>query len=319
MVPSDPVLDRDQLASFDAGYCVVERLLDPAWIAELKGDVDLLADDGGRAARLTRDVSPTAMERLSRLVRTPLLRQVPSERPRAHDLPAIGRLVWHPGIMSVLDQLMAAWRPRAEWTLSDSVPEELPYDDAAARRRYVFHHVNAARHDAGTRGLPWHHDYDQYPQTNRSHLMVHVLLYLNGLNGSIGDLLLTPGTQRSIASKRALWDMGWADLPGTVVIDDLPPGSAVFMQSAMFHARRPKPGGYDEPRYFLDLSYCQTGVRWPDSYAGSHEALLRRHAEEGGDRPWLFDRSWFFDAAAAHHLAEATQGSILADAARPKP
>lgn len=321
--PLDPLpdapLDAGRLGSFDDGFCVVERLLDPDWIAELKTDVDLLAANAGRAAGLGSDASPAALARMSRLVRTPLLRQMPSESPRAHDLPAIGRLVWHPRIMAVLDQLMAAWRPRAEWALGCGVPEEAPYDAAPERRRYVFHHVNAARHDAGTPGLPWHHDYDQYPQTNRSHLMVHVLIYLNGLNGSIGDLMLTPGTQRSVASKRALWQMGWSELPGTVVIDELPPGSAVFMQSAMFHARRPKPGGQDEPRYFLDLSYCQTGIKWPNGYRDSHEDLSRRHLASGGDRPWLFDQAWFYDATAAHHLTESARGSLLADGARPAP
>jgi hypothetical protein len=179
----------------------------------------------------------------------------------------------------------------------------------------VFHHVNAARHDAGTAGLPWHHDYDQYPQTNRSHLMVHVLIYLNGLDGTIGDLQLVPGTQHSVASKRALWFMGWEKLPGTVVIDELPPGAAVFMNSAMFHSRCPRSGGETRPRYFIDSSYCQSGIQWPSAYSGSHTELLERHLAEGGDRPWLFDDSQFFDATPGHHLVENARGSLAANLA----
>ncbi|QMU78272.1 phytanoyl-CoA dioxygenase [Streptacidiphilus sp. PB12-B1b] len=251
---------------------------------------------------------------MSRLVRSPLLHQLPSERRRAHELPNLGRLVWHPRITGVLDQLMAAWRPRAEWTLSGGVPPVLDLPDEPDRSRYVFHHLNAARHDAGTPGLPWHHDYDQYPQTNRSHLMVHVLIYLNGLNGTVGDLLLAPGTQRSVASKRALWHLGWQRLPDAVVIDRLPPGGAVLMNSAMFHARIPRPGGEAEPRYFLDGSYCQGGIRWPGGYGGSHRLLRERHLAEGGDRPWLFDETLFFDPTAAHGIAENARGSLLADA-----
>jgi hypothetical protein len=125
--------------------------------------------------------------------------------------------------------------------------------------------------------------------------------------------MLAPGTHRSVASKRALWFMGWSRLPGSVVIDDLPPGSAVFVNSAMFHARIPKPGGNDRPRYFIDCSYCQQGILWPGTYAGSHESLRQYHLAQGGQRDWLFDESAFFDPVAAHNVTENAQGSLLAN------
>lgn len=306
------------LRLFDEDGYLVQQILDEGEIAELKEDIDHLASFKSRAQVVDEQLSPQARERMSRLVRSPLLQQMPSERPRAHEMPSIARLTWHPRIMETLDGLMATWAPRAEWTLADSPPPPLPVDDATTRSRYTFHHINAARHDAGMRGLPWHHDYDQYPQTNRSHLMVHVLLYLNGLDGTVGDLILTPGTQRSVASKRALWFMGWSSLPGTVVLDDLPPGAAVFIHSALFHGRAPKPGGEDRSRYFIDCSYCQGGIRWPGAYEGSHRQLSERHLAEGGDRAWLFDESNFFDAVAAHNVAENAQGSLLEDR-RPGP
>ena len=43
--------------------------------------------------------------------------------------------------------------------------------------------------------IGWHQDYEQYPQTNRTHPMVHVFYYLNGLNGEVGDLTLLPRSQ----------------------------------------------------------------------------------------------------------------------------
>ncbi|MFC4015602.1 phytanoyl-CoA dioxygenase family protein [Nonomuraea purpurea] len=311
MPQADIELSDADLRAFDEGYLVVP-ILDADEIAALKEDIDTLAagENGGKP--LGQNLTPRARERVSRLVRSPLLHQLPG-RQRAHELPSIARLTWHPRVLRVLDQIMASWRPRAEWTLAGGPPPVLDLPDDPARSRYVFHHINAARHDAGTRGLPWHHDYDQYPQTNRSHLMVHVLTYLNGLNGSVGDLMLAPGTHRSVASKRALWHMGWEKLPGAVVIDDLPPGSAVFMNSAMFHARIPKPGGEDEPRYFIDCSYCQGGIQWPSAYGGSHRQLRERHLAEGGDRPWLFDERQFFDSVHAHNATENAQGSLLAD------
>lgn len=312
---TSPAPTQHLAAEFGRGYCVVPRLLDAGEIAALKSDVDELTAVDSRASALGTGLSPRGRDRLSRLVRSPLLHQLPSERPRAHEFHAIGELIWNPRVLGVLDQLMEHWRPRAEWSLADATPPALDVPDNPERHRYVFHHINAARHDEGTAGLPWHHDYDQYPQTNRSHLMVHVLFYLNGLNGSVGDLLLAPGTQWSVAGKRALWRFGWEPLPGSEVIDDLPPGSAVFMQSSMFHARVPKPGGGGEPRYFLDASYCQRGIRWPNGYGGSQRSLRRRHLAAGGDRAWLFDEDCFFDSVAAHNTAESAQGSLLAPAA----
>src|SRR4051812_42909205 len=67
-----------------------------------------------------------------------------SAQPRRHayEYDEIGALIWHPRAAEIVDELMGG--------------------------RYVFHHIHAARHDAGTKGVAWHQDYEQYPQTNRS-------------------------------------------------------------------------------------------------------------------------------------------------------
>jgi hypothetical protein len=313
MLPLGSDITDAELDSFtDNGYLVLQ-LLDDGEIAALKDDIDELVAGAAKSKVLGAGMSPQTQERLGRLVRSPLLQQVPSERPRAYQRPHLGRLIWNARLMAVLDRIMATWRPRAEWTLAGGLPPVLDLPDDPERSSFVFHILNAERHDAGTEGLPWHHDYDQSPHTNRSHLMVHVLIYLNGLDGTIGDLLLAPGTQRSVASKRALWFMGWQPLPGRVVINDLPPGAAVIMHSAMFHARIPRGGGEGRPRYFINLSYCQGGVRWPGTYRDSHRTLRERHLAEGGQRPWLFDESRFFDPVAAHNLLEKAEGSLLGD------
>jgi hypothetical protein len=315
MLDLDSEISTDHVQSFaDNGYLVIQLLREDE-AAALKGDVDDLVTGRAQTPALTLNGSAERTERISRLVRSPLLQQLPAATSRPHELPHIGRLTWHPRMTAILDRIMRTWQPRAEWTLSGDLPPVIEMPDDPARSRYVFHHINAARHDAGTRGLPWHHDYDQFPQTNRSHLQVHVLIYLNGLNGTVGDLMLAPGTHRSVASKRALWFMGWQPLPGAVVIDDLPPGAAVIMHSAMFHARIQKPGGEGNPRYFLDCSYSQGGIRWPSSYTGSHQLLRERHLAEGGDRPWLFDESQFFDAVEPYNVIEAARGSMLTGAA----
>jgi hypothetical protein len=82
----------------------------------------------------------------------------------------------------------------------------------------------------------------------------------------------------------------------------------------MWHARRAKPGGEDSPRWFVDASYCQSGVKWPSYRAPDMLPELReRHETAGGTRPWLFDDTQFFDAARARELMGSLEGSVLLD------
>lgn len=175
---------------------------------------------------------------------------------------------------------------------------------------FIFHHSHAAAHPPGLQGVPWHHDYEQIPQTNRSHLQVHVLHYLNGLDGTVGDLLLAPKTHRSVMRRDALSFYGYDDLPGTVVLDDLPPGSTVFAHSALVHARRPKPGG-GRTRYFIDISYMQKGIVWP-SYGreGWRDMLAKLDEKLGARAPGLFDAGGFFDIADGVARVGKAEGSL---------
>lgn len=177
---------------------------------------------------------------------------------------------------------------------------------------FSFHHCHAARHEPGLRGVPWHHDYEQIPQTNRSHVQLHVLHYLDGLNGTVGDLLLLPRSHRSVMRRDALAFLGDQEIPGTVVVNDLPPGSVVFVHSAVVHARRPQPGGGDRKRYFIDIAFVQHGVQWP-SYGreGWRETLSemdRKHHQAA--HPRLFDADAFFDIADASSRVQGAEGSI---------
>ena len=181
-----------------------------------------------------------------------------------------GRLISYPPLMAILEQLLGPV--------------------------FVFHHLHSARHEPGCPDKPWHHDYEQRPQRSRSRLMVHVLHYLNGLNGTIGDLVILPGSQTTVAEKSAMQHLGTVPLPGEVVIDDLPVGSTVIVHSAVFHARRAKPGGEtQEARYFIDCSYCQGGARWPAAKPYWRQVLARARALDldRGDWPELFSERHF--------------------------
>ena len=108
-------------------------------------------------------------------------------------------------------------------------------------------------------------DYEQLPQTDRDQLMVHVFYYLNGLDGTVGDLIALPRSQKAVMERgafSALWQD--SELPGSlsfgaqIPLPD-PPGSAVIVHSALMHGRRAMPGGDpDKPRYFIDVVSFQT-------------------------------------------------------------
>lgn len=162
---------------------------------------------------------------------------------------------------------------------------------------FMLHHIHGVRQDAGNRGVQWHHDYEQIPQTNRSHCMVHVFYYLNGLNGEVGDLLLVPGTHQKIMNNNALADFETNDLPGSITVDNVPNGTAIIVHSALFHARRAKPGGEGRSRYFIDISYCERGVIWPGYRRQEqiNQCALEKNLGRDGKYDHLYDTSQFFN------------------------
>ncbi len=208
------------------------------------------------------------------------------QRPVPYEFPQLGPLLTHPKVMSMVEDVLGPG--------------------------FAFHHLHAVRQEAGAAASNWHQDYEQIPHTNRSHDMVHVFYYLNGLNGQIGDLLFVPRTQKTVIDGGALSLLGTQDIPGTVVVNDLPSGSAVMVHSALWHARRPQPGGEGTPRYFADASYCQAGIRWP-GYR-DYPTILARITELGLDRDGryahLFDPGHFFDRKEVSEKWTQRQGSL---------
>ncbi len=202
-------------------------------------------------------------------------------------LPVHGQLTRHSAVLGVMEQLLG---------------EEC-----------LFHHVHSSRHGPGSEGVPWHNDYEQVPQTNRSHRNVIVLVYPLGLDGRIGDLGLVPGTQDLVSDWYQLSCFGTATMPGEVIIDALQPGSAVIAHTGLLHCRRPKPGAGH--RYFADTSYCQRGIVWPSWSEGDWRAmyasLVERGCDRGGRYRHLYDPTQFFDQREARRrLGELATGSL---------
>ncbi len=175
---------------------------------------------------------------------------------------------------------------------------------------FAFHHQHANRHEEGTTASNWHHDYEQFPQTDREQLMVHCFYYPTGLNGEIGDLLILPRSHQSVMLRNAFSNKFYTeDLPGSLTLDDLPSGSVVIVHSALLHARRAKSGSADRPRYFTDVSYCQVGPqKWP-AYGFPlpkiwlHQQVCDRALEAGHGRnqefDFIYDTSIFYDTDTA--------------------
>ena len=140
--------------------------------------------------------------------------------------------------------------------------------------------------------------------------MVHVFSwytkYFNGLNGTVGDLMAVPGSQKAVISgippsfnnpdDKPQWGYGGPqDLPGQRIFGEgnpLPPGSAVIVHSALMHARRAKPG-FVNPRYFVDISYCQPGLnQWPSYGEDQHFRIFDAALAMGHDRDGKYKHIW---------------------------
>ena len=128
---------------------------------------------------------------------------------------------------------------------------------------YTLHHYTSAIHTTQTPNLGWHHDkVTTFSRGKNNPLMIHCLVYPNGLKREIGQLLLVPKSQQ--------WDVDryqLSALPFEALVhkslDYLSPGSVVFINSSLVHARQSLPL-IDESsrRYFLDISFCDSRFKW---------------------------------------------------------
>ncbi|MGX6601652.1 phytanoyl-CoA dioxygenase family protein [Micromonosporaceae bacterium Da 78-11] len=187
------------------------------------------------------------------------------------EMEAHGRLIAHPRLMALISQLTGP--------------------------AFAYHHLHSDRQAPDLPGKAWHHDYESGPTVDPSHLMVHALHYLDGLDEQTSSLVVLPGSHREEVAKSARSHLGTDELPGEVVLDRLPPGSTVVLHSALFHARRRRPGTQSKPRYFIDVSYCQAGSQWPP-VKPYWRHMLSRARELGLDRgrwPELFADRHFIE------------------------
>ncbi|MFJ4774325.1 phytanoyl-CoA dioxygenase family protein [Streptomyces uncialis] len=250
-------LENDLLEKFRTdGYVVLPGFLPPDLLARLRPEVDHWVDSGLRRRSIDACRPPGP---------------VPGGPPPfvEIELPAHGELAAHPPLLRVLCHLIG--------------PD------------FVFHHLHSDRRGAAAPGKDWHHDYEQRPQRDRRVPMAHALHYIGGLDPSMDPLAVLPGSHREVVGKTARAHLGTGELPGEVVIDDLPPGSTVLLHSALFHARRAAPepaGGF---RYMIDGSYCRTGVKWPPvkPYWRHVLATARRLGLDRGEWPELFNDAHF--------------------------
>jgi hypothetical protein len=217
-------------------------------------------------------LNPTHCKELKQSVDNLLIARKKGEKPLVISEKPLGHLVSHEETMAIGHDLLG--------------------------KDFVLHHIHADRHEAGKASSFWHQDYEQEPQRDRKYAMFHVFYYLSGLNGEIGDLLVLPGSHKTV-TQNSLAIFEDHDLPGYLAFDNLPAGSAVFVHSALFHARRAKSGGENNPRYFVDCSYCQKGPLWPANSRNREisEYALSAGYDKGGKYAHLFDFTQFIGQA----------------------
>ncbi len=129
---------------------------------------------------------------------------------------------------------------------------------------FVFHHLHSDRHEPGVAGKAWHHDCETNSRNDPDLLMVHALHYLEGLDESVGSLVVLPGshTERVAKAARPIWHRCHPGRGG-----DRPPAARFDRAAALGALPRPPPVvvrdlGAGRRRYFVDASYCQTGALW---------------------------------------------------------
>jgi ectoine hydroxylase-related dioxygenase (phytanoyl-CoA dioxygenase family) len=164
--------------------------------------------------------------------------------------------------------------------------------------RFHFHHIHAARHEAGMPSLGWHHDYEQSRFRRSNKRMIHIFFYLSGLNGEIGDLLLVPKSHVWNVPRYRFSSCAFNHFSEIIRINKLAPGNLLIINSRLLHAREAQPGGENTHRYFLDMSLCEGGTVWPPyqengvSTEGMLTQLRLQHAESEVSS-WLFEPTAF--------------------------
>ena len=125
----------------------------------------------------------------------------------------------------------------------------------------LLHHANGRA--MKTEALPqeWHHDYDgPRPWEPSDPLMIHFMIYPAGLDSTNGPLMIVPGSHRRQVDRDYPRQYGVTTIEGTVELCG-GPGLVVVINSALWHARK-KPAQL--PRYDLNVSFCQPGLRRPE-------------------------------------------------------
>eukprot|EP01047_Picozoa_sp_COSAG01_P070910 COSAG01_NODE_10872_length_2065_cov_1.454730_1_plen_355_part_00 len=260
-----------------------------------------------------------------------------------------------------VDDAVATGRRKAVGEADPHVPTEYPALGAVATfppllralaalmpRGFAMQHLQCDRHGAGETGAPWHNDHT-HSVTARPGLCVEAFIYPSRMDGTIGELLVLPGSQHAPLHRLALSPLfGTQDLPGSLCLRDAPEGTVVLLHAGLLHARRASPAGDTAGRYFIDVAYCETpadsNVRWPAYRYAPHglqtmqrmnnaaaRAAVRwkttTHIAEGATTasdwqdlaPSLFDLSCFFDASTAtptEAAGRAAEASAEAYAAR---
>lgn len=136
---------------------------------------------------------------------------------------------------------------------------------------FLFHHANGKSLPPTDMGKIWHHDYDGTVNWKPGKpLMIHLLVYPQGIDGNRGPLAILPKShllevERSEPNVHTLDDMeGEIEVSGK-------PGLLVILNSALWHSRRLNSTSSRRP--YFNYVFCQFGAERPER--GEYTQILK--------------------------------------------
>jgi ectoine hydroxylase-related dioxygenase (phytanoyl-CoA dioxygenase family) len=238
------VTPRQHRRFVEEGFLVLQALIPPEWVDEIRADLDDLHErmaDGtpdGVHVSWEHEIDPAVRRRIKQLMHAELVS------------PALNRLVRAPSVLAVVEALMG--------------PEIALYHCKLL--------MKAAREGTVT---PWHQDYSYWVRDGNRPLMINCMLAIDDATVENGCLQMVPGSHRAglLEHDRARQPFG-VFLPGyfqprpDAVPVPMRPGDAVFFGPLIIH-------GSDANRSERDRRAVTIAYNVPGNGAGQTREVLR--------------------------------------------
>jgi ectoine hydroxylase-related dioxygenase (phytanoyl-CoA dioxygenase family) len=233
MMRTTPAVTPEELQTFhERGYLVKEELIPPAWVAEIRSDLEDLhermagAPPEGVHLSWEHDVDPAIQRRIKQLMHAEVVS------------PALNRLVRSPEVLDVVEALIG--------------PEIS-----------LFHCKLLMKAARGGTITPWHQDYSYWKTDDNRPLQLNCMLQIDDSTVENGCLQMIPGSHHGgLLDHEQRGKVFARFLPGhfqpraAAVPVPLRAGSAVFFGPLIIHGSAANPS--DQDRRAVTIAYNVT-------------------------------------------------------------